>query len=173
MRSGAASRCWWLTGLPGAGKTTLAQALASALRADGQAVCVLDGDELRQGLCTDLGFDAESRHEQMRRVAEIVRVLHHNGIQAIVALVSPTVQGRQAARQAIGPERFREVHVATPLAVCQARDPKGLYARAKTDPAFGLTGVQADYQAPIHPDLILDTSRVGVAQALIQLLALG
>lgn len=173
MRSGAALRCWWLTGLPGAGKTTLAQALASALRADGQAVCVLDGDELREGLCTDLGFDAESRQEQMRRVAEIVRVLHHNGIQAIVALVSPTIQGRQAARQAVGPERFREVYVATPLAVCQARDPKGLYARAMTDPSLGLTGLQADYQAPAQPDLVLDTSSLSVAQALSQLLALG
>ena len=164
--------CWWLTGLPGAGKSTLAMALAEALRQRGEAVCVLDGDELRLGLCSDLGFGANDRLENMRRTAEIARLLNANRIHAIAALVSPLQAGRDAARRIVGSAQFFEVHVATPLAVCQFRDPKGLYARARLEPGLGLTGVQAAYEVPEAPNLLLNTSYTNVADDVAQLLAL-
>jgi adenylylsulfate kinase len=157
---------WWLSGLPGAGKTTLAQALAQTLRSRGQAVCVLDGDELRQGLSSDLGFSESDRHEQGRRTAEVARVLNANEINAVVALVSPTRRARQAARQIVGLGRFIEVFVSTPLAVCQQRDPKGLYQRAANQEALGLTGVQTPYEPPTAAEFTIDTSQTSVAQAL-------
>ena len=156
---------WWFSGLPGAGKTTLALALAQALRAQGQAVCVLDGDALRQGLSSDLGFSADDRHEQGRRTAEVARVLNANQINAVVALVSPTRQARQAARDIVGQGRFIEVFVSTPLAVCQQRDPKGLYRRAASQETLGLTGVQSPYEPPTAAEFTIDTSQTSVAQA--------
>ena len=164
--------CWWLTGLSGAGKTTLATALVAALRQRGESACLLDGDEVRLGLCRDLGFSPESRHENMRRVAEMACLLNKNGIHAVVALVSPTLEGRALARGIIGQDRFLEVHVATPLEVCQARDPKGLYAQAKTNPAMGMTGVQASYEPPPEPALSLSTQDAHLPDLLAQLLAL-
>ena len=157
---------WWFSGLPGAGKTTLAQALAQALRGQGQAVCVLDGDELRQGLSSDLGFSVQDRHEQGRRTAEIARVLNASQINAVVALVSPTRQSRQAARETVGQGRFIEVFVSTPLAVCQQRDPKGLYRRAARFEALGLTGVQSPYETPSTAEFTIDTSQTSLAQAM-------
>ncbi len=161
---------WWLTGLSGAGKSTLAQALASRLRATQHAVCVLDGDELRLGLSKDLGFSAEDREEQCRRVAEIVKTLNANGIFAIVALISPTQTSRSKARQIIGHEWMREVYVSTPLAVCQQRDVKGLYAKARQEVGMQLTGVQAPYEAPNDPDLVIDTAAINIEQGLEMLL---
>jgi adenylylsulfate kinase len=159
-------KTWWFTGLPGAGKTTLAQAWADQLRQQGQPAVVLDGDELRQGLTRDLGFSAEDRAENMRRVAEVAKLFNQAGTHALVALVSPTVQGRTTAKNIIGPDYFLEVFVATPLAVCQQRDPKGLYARAASQEQFGLTGVQSPYEAPECADLLIDTSQTSVADAL-------
>jgi adenylylsulfate kinase len=109
---------WWFTGLPGAGKTTLAQAWGQQLHQRQRSVVVLDGDELRQGLTRDLGFSPADRHENMRRVAEVARLHNDAGVDA---LVSPTLQSRAAARQIIGSARFIDVFVATPLAVCQQR----------------------------------------------------
>jgi adenylylsulfate kinase len=160
---------WWFTGLPGAGKTTLAEAWAQALRSTGRAACVLDGDVLRSGLSSDLGFGPADRQEQARRTAELGRVLNANGICALVALVSPTRAGREMARNIIGHSHFIEVFVSTPLATCRARDPKGLYKRAATDPALGLTGAQSPYEPPLHPIITLDTSVTSVAQALLLL----
>jgi adenylylsulfate kinase len=160
---------WWFTGLPGAGKTTLVQAWAAQLRDNGRPVVVLDGDELRKGLTRDLGFSTPDRFENMRRVAEVARLLNDSGIDALVALVSPTRQGRANARDIVRSERFREVYVATPLAVCQQRDPKGLYQRAANNEAFGLTGVQSPYEAPENAELVIDTSQTSLAAALTQL----
>ncbi|MBC3806261.1 adenylyl-sulfate kinase [Undibacterium seohonense] len=155
---------WWLTGLSGAGKSTLAQALASNLRQSQHAVCVLDGDELRLGLSKDLGFSAEDREEQCRRVAEIAKTLNANGIFVVVALISPTLSSRSRARQIIGSERMLEVYVSTPLDVCQERDVKGLYAKARKETSLQLTGVQAPYEAPVEPDLVINTAQVSLDQ---------
>lgn len=164
-----AAKTWWLSGLPGAGKTTLALALAERLRALAMPVCVLDGDELRKGLSRDLGFSPANREEQGRRTAEMARLLNSNGIHAIVALVSPTINGRALARDIIGTRHFIETHVATPLHICQQRDPKGWYARAKNDPALQLTGISAPYEAPVSPDCVIDTSQTAVTDAIKQL----
>ena len=157
---------WWFTGLPGAGKTTLAQAWAEQLRLQQRPVVVLDGDELRRGLTRDLGFSEADRNENMRRVAEVARLLNDAGIEALVALVSPTLQGRATSRTIVGPERFIEVYVATPLAVCQQRDPKGLYLRAANSEQFGLTGVQSPYEMPDKAELVIDTSKTSLPAAL-------
>jgi adenylylsulfate kinase len=162
---------WWLTGLSGAGKSTLAQALASALREREEPVCVIDGDELRSGLCNDLGFDEASRAENVRRAAHLAKMLNANGIHAVVALVSPSAQARAAAYRAIGPQRCREIHVSTPLAVCEQRDTKGLYARARAHQMSQMTGVQAAYEEPVSPLLRIDTSVTDVAQAVARMLA--
>ncbi|MFZ6770509.1 adenylyl-sulfate kinase [Undibacterium sp. Di26W] len=163
------AKTWWLSGLPGAGKTTLAQNLADRLRAHALPVCVLDGDELRKGLSHDLGFSPADREEQGRRTAEMARLLNSNGIHAIVALVSPTISGRALARDIVGTQRFIETYVATPLHICQQRDPKGWYARAKNDPALQLTGVSAPYEAPVSPDCVIDTSQTALPDAIDQL----
>jgi adenylyl-sulfate kinase len=160
------SLTYWLTGLSGAGKTTLANAMSQHLRTQGQAVCVLDGDALRAGLCRDLGFSEADREENMRRTAELAQLLTSQGIMVIAALISPTTAGRAAARQTIGPARFIEVYVNTPLAVCQQRDPKGLYQRAANSEQFGLTGVQSPYEAPTTAKLVIDTSQTSLPAAL-------
>ncbi|MBR7800686.1 adenylyl-sulfate kinase [Undibacterium fentianense] len=161
---------WWLTGLSGAGKSTLAQALAQRLRQQQMAVCVLDGDELRSGLSKDLGFSSADREEQARRVAEIAKILNQSGIFAIVALISPTEQGRQMARDIIGTERMTEVYVSTPLEVCQQRDVKGLYRQAKQELSLQLTGVRSPYQEPRNPEMTIDTSVLSIEEALAKLL---
>lgn len=162
---------WWLTGLPAAGKTTLARALCARLEALGQPACLLDGDEVRRGLCRDLGFAPAQRAENMRRVAELARLLNRSNVHAVVALVSPTVEGRANARRIVGDGAFIEVHVSTALAVCQARDPKGLYARAAAEPGMGLTGLDAPYEAPAAPAARIDTRLVPTDAAVEILLA--
>lgn len=167
-----AGRCiktWWLSGLPGAGKTTIAQALAKHLRYQSVPVCVLDGDELRHGLSKDLGFSTADREEQSRRTAEVAKILNDNGICAIVALVSPSADGRAVARQIVGDKHFIETYIATPLHICQQRDPKGWYAKAKNNPALQLTGVSAPYEVPANPECIIDTSQTPLTEAVNQL----
>lgn len=162
---------FWFTGLPGAGKSTLAQALAGALRERAIPACVLDGDDLRAGLCRDLGFSTADREENMRRVAHLARLLNDQGICAVVALVSPTLAGRATARRIVTPQGFFEIHVSTPLAICRQRDPKGLYARAEQDPGLALTGVGAPYELPKHPELRIDTDQTPVIEAVQQILS--
>lgn len=161
---------WWLTGLSGAGKTTLAQALASALRLRGEAACVIDGDELRAGLCQDLGFDDASRAENVRRAAHMAQLLNANGVHAVVALISPAAEARARAYATIGRQRCKEIHVSTPLAVCEQRDAKGLYARARAAQLTRMTGVQAPYEPPEAPVLRIDTSVTALPEALQQML---
>jgi len=164
------ARTWWLTGLSGAGKSTLAQALAGALRERGEPACVIDGDELRAGLCQDLGFDAPSRAENVRRAAHVAHLLNANGVHAVVALISPAAAARTQAYATIGPARCVEIHVSTPLAVCEQRDTKGLYARARAAQLAQMTGVQAPYEPPEHPALRIDTSTTAVPAAVQQIL---
>lgn len=156
---GGAAVTVWLTGLPGAGKTTLARAAAERLAAAGRAAHVLDGDALRAGLNSDLGYSREDRRESVRRAAHVARVLNEAGITALVAHVSPYRADRELARQVVGAPQFVEVHVATSLDECRRRDPKALYARAARGELRGLTGVDDPYEPPGSGALIVDTER--------------
>ncbi|WP_144140347.1 adenylyl-sulfate kinase [Paraburkholderia sp. BCC1884] len=148
----------WLTGLSAAGKSTLAFALADVLT--GQVVCceVLDGDVVRRTLSRDLGFSREDRSENIRRVAQRCRALNDAGTVAIAALISPFAADRTMARDIVGDERFIEVYLSTPLVICEARDPKGLYLRAHAGQIANFTGVSDPYEAPLDPELSFDTS---------------
>lgn len=160
----------WLTGLSGAGKTTLALALEKALQANGRACTLLDGDALRRGLCSDLGFSPADRSENIRRTAEMARLLNEAGLIAIVALISPLIADRERARNIIGNAVMCEVHIATPLAVCEARDPKGLYQRARAGELRDFTGISAPYEVPTHPQLVFDTATMTVEDCVSALL---
>ena len=147
----------WLTGLPGAGKSTLARALERRLFSRGGSPILLDGDTLRAGLNGDLGFSPEDRSENIRRIAEVATHLARNGHIAIVAAVSPSRDDRAAARR-IADTAFREIYVATPAEVCEERDPKGHYAKARAGALTGFTGIGNDYQPPETSELVIDTS---------------
>ncbi|WP_133650894.1 adenylyl-sulfate kinase [Paraburkholderia flava] len=151
----------WMTGLPGAGKTTLANAMAARLHDAHRHAIVLDGDTLRKGLCSDLGFSEADRTENVRRLAHVARLFQREGHTVVVATISPLVQQRQLARSIIGSD-FLEVFVATPLATCRQRDPKGMYAQAQLGQLPGFTGVSADYEPPAGADVTIDTSNQGI-----------
>lgn len=170
---GAPGATVWLTGLPASGKSTLAAAAEATLLRAGRAAYVLDGDNLRHGLNGDLGFSAEDRAENVRRTAEVAALIADAGVICLAALVSPYAADRQAARAAHERRElpFVEVHVATSLAECEARDPKGLYARARAGELKGLTGIDAPYEAPEHPDLRVEPSEP-LAAAVERLLAI-
>jgi bifunctional enzyme CysN/CysC len=147
----------WLTGLPAAGKTTLSIAIERELLSRGHHAYKLDGDEIRRELCRDLGFDRAARAENVRRVAHIARMLADAGVITVVALISPYAEDRQRAREMhdeVGIP-FIEVFIDTPLEVCETRDPKGLYARARRGEVSGLTGVGGAYERPEQPDVRL------------------
>lgn len=152
----------WLTGLSGAGKSTLALALRQRLAQRGQASFILDGDVVRTGLCSDLGLSPADRSENIRRIAEVAKLFAQAGIVPIVAAISPYTQDRIKARALMPARRFIEIHLATPLAVCEQRDPKGLYARARRGELQGFTGIDAPYEAPEHPELRLPTQHLAV-----------
>jgi bifunctional enzyme CysN/CysC len=154
----------WLTGLPGSGKSTLARALERRLFSRGGSPILLDGDTLRAGLNSDLGFSAKDRSENIRRLAEVATHLAKNGHIAIVAAVSPSRDDRAIARR-IADSAFREVYVATPAEVCESRDPKGHYAKARAGALTGFTGIGNDYQPPTSAELDLDTSVGTVSDA--------
>jgi len=156
------ARCIWLTGLPGAGKTTLASALEQRLREQGRPTCVLDGDSLRTGLCRDLGFSEADRIENVRRVAEVARLMVDAGLTVMVALVSPFHAQRRLARQLLSDGEFIEVFVDTPLEECERRDPKGMYARARGGKLKDFTGIDSRYERPENPELRIDTSVISV-----------
>jgi bifunctional enzyme CysN/CysC len=154
----------WLTGLPGSGKSTLARALERRLFGNGGSPVLLDGDTLRAGLNNDLGFSAADRSENIRRLAEVATHLAHNGHIAIVAAVSPSREDRAAARR-IADTMFREVYVATPADVCESRDPKGHYAKARAGALPAFTGIGNDYQPPTSSELAIDTATRSVSDA--------
>lgn len=152
--------CFWITGLSGAGKSTLAQALFSALRQRGTPAMVLDGDELRRGLCADLGLSDADRHENIRRAGEVARLMSDAGLVVICAFVSPFAPDRERVRRLFPAGRFAEVYLSTSLATCAARDAKGLYARARAGILSGLTGWDAPYDVPFMPEFVFDTLSV-------------
>lgn len=167
---GQTPRCLWLTGLSGAGKTTIATALERRLQEAGRHVYVLDGDNVRHGLSRDLGFSRADRAENIRRVAEVARLMVDAGLIVIVAFVSPFRQDRDAARALFESGEFIEVFVDTPIAVCEQRDPKGLYARARLQQVEEFTGINSPYEAPATPEVRIDTSQQDVASCVTQIL---
>ena len=156
-RFGQKARIIWLTGLSGAGKSTIAKLAEQILWAEGRATALLDGDNLRSGLCQDLGFTEADRVENVRRTAEAAKLMADAGLIVICALISPFARDRAMARTIIGSDRFIEVFIDTPVEVCADRDPKGLYAKAKQGLIPNFTGVSAPYEAPISPDLRIET----------------
>ena len=150
----------WMTGLSGSGKSTVAIGVEHELHKRGILCRILDGDNIRAGINSNLGFSAEDRKENIRRIAEIGKLFVDTGIVTIACFVSPTLELRQMARDIIGPDDFREVYIATPLEECERRDVKGLYARARKGEVKDFTGISAPFEAPTNPDLSLDTSQM-------------
>ncbi|MFF8640858.1 adenylyl-sulfate kinase [Streptomyces sp. NPDC015345] len=149
----------WLTGLPSAGKTTIAYELAGRLREEGRRVEVLDGDEIREFLSAGLGFSREDRHTNVQRIGYVAELLARNGVLALVPVIAPFADSREAVRkrhQANG-TAYVEVHVATPVEVCSVRDVKGLYAKQAAGEISGLTGVDDPYEEPVSPDLRIES----------------
>jgi len=161
----------WLTGLSGAGKSTIAAALERRLIDSARACYMLDGDNVRAGINRDLGFGPEDRRENIRRIAEIARLMNDAGLIVITAFISPYRADRQMAREIIGADRFMEVHLDAPLEVCERRDPKGLYRKARRGELAEFTGVSAPYEAPQDPDLVLATALKPVEDCVRELLA--
>lgn len=162
VRQGHPGSVVWLTGLSGAGKSTLAKALQQRLFEQQYKVVVLDGDNLRSGLCADLGFSPEDRSENIRRIAHVAKLFLDTGCLVIVACISPYAQDREVAREIIGATDFSEVFVFCPLEVCQQRDPKGLYKKVNSGQVNNFTGLHSPYQSPKDPDLRLDSSQMSV-----------
>lgn len=147
----------WLTGLSASGKSTIAFELERALLERGRFAYVLDGDNVRHGLCRDLGFSEADRHENIRRIAEVARLMNDAGLIVISAFISPYRIDRDNARGIVGAGRFVETHIDATLAICEGRDPKGLYRKARAGELKDFTGISAPYEAPERPELRIDT----------------
>lgn len=154
----------WFTGLSGSGKSTVAAALSRRLAKLRRPHVVLDGDVVRRGLCSDLGFSRRDRVENLRRVAEVARLFADCGLVCIVAFISPLREARERARRIVGRGRFHEIHFSAPLEICEARDCKGLYAKARAGRLRQFTGLTSPYEPPRRPSASLDTSRLSTAE---------
>ena len=149
----------WLTGLSGSGKTSTADALENKLHALGYKTYTLDGDNVRHGLNNDLGFTDADRVENIRRVAEVAKLMVHAGLIVITAFISPFISERGYARQILADNEFIEVFVDAPIEVCEARDPKGLYKKARSGQLKNFTGIDSEYQKPPNPEIVLESSK--------------
>jgi adenylylsulfate kinase len=159
----------WFTGLSGSGKTTLCNAVSDALTREGFRIEILDGDEIRKRLSKDLGYSKEDRDENIRRIGFVAELLARNGRIVLVAAISPYRAIRDEARAKIG--RFVEVHVHAPLEVCEQRDPKGLYKRARRGELIGFTGIDDPYEAPLAPEVRCETDRESVEDCAAKVIA--
>ncbi|WP_338884569.1 MULTISPECIES: adenylyl-sulfate kinase [Xenorhabdus] len=157
--NGHPARVIWFTGLSGSGKSTLAGALEQALFAQGIKTYLLDGDNVRHGLCSDLGFSEIDRQENIRRVGEVAKLMVDAGLVVLTAFISPHRAERQKIRELMEEGRFIEVYVDTPLEICEARDPKGLYKKARAGELRNFTGIDAAYEAPEQPEVYLEGSQ--------------
>lgn len=162
----------WFTGLSGSGKSTVAIALERELHKRGLLCRILDGDNIRSGINNNLGFSADDRVENIRRIAEVSRLFIDSGIITIAAFISPNNDIREMASSIIGKEDFLEIYINTPIEECERRDVKGLYAKARKGEIKDFTGVSAPFEAPEHPALCLDTSKLSVEESVNQLLEL-
>lgn len=162
----------WFTGLSGSGKSTVAVALERELHRRGRLCRLLDGDNIRTGINAGLGFSADDRRENIRRIAEVGKLFVDTGIITLAAFVSPTEELRTLARDIIGAADFKEIFVATPLEECERRDVKGLYARARRGEVKNFTGISAPFEAPQSPALVLDTTDTPVEESVEKVLAL-
>lgn len=162
----------WFTGPSGSGKSTIAIALERELQKRGLLCRILDGDNIRSGINNNLGFSAEDRIENIRRIAEIGKLFVDTGIITIAAFISPNNDIREMAANIIGKEDFMEIYVSTPIEECERRDVKGLYAKARKGEIKNFTGISAPFEAPQHPALSLDTSKLSVEESVNKLLEL-
>ena len=161
---GQIPHCFWFTGLSGAGKSTIATAIEEKLFFSGLLTCILDGDNIRSGLCRDLSFSPEHRSENLRRVAETAKLLMTTGIICLSAFVSPMRQDRELVRSIVGQKHFSEIYVRCPLALCESRDVKGNYRKARTGEIPDYTGISASYEEPLNPAIVLDTDRMSIEE---------
>ena len=163
----------WFTGLSGSGKSTVALGVERELHRQGILCRILDGDNIRTGINNNLGFSAEDRRENIRRIAEVGKLFVQTGIVTLACFVSPTNDIRQLARDIIGADDFLEIYVSTPIEECERRDVKGLYARARRGEVKDFTGISAPFEAPLYPSLSIDTSRLSLedcVQKVVQLI---
>lgn len=164
-------RLIWLTGLSGSGKSTLALRLEHYLFHKGYKVFLLDGDNMRSGLNSDLGFTEQDRHENVRRVSEVAKLMLDAGLVVIGAFISPSEEERALARKTVGTQQFTEVYINCPLEVCEQRDTKGLYAKARRGIIPNFTGVSAPYEVPAKPDVTVKTAEESIEASLRKLIA--
>tara|TARA_Y100001001_G_scaffold125633_1_gene124130 strand:- start:4531 stop:5172 length:642 start_codon:yes stop_codon:yes gene_type:complete len=161
----------WFTGLSGSGKSTIANALDVALHKRGYHTFLLDGDNVRHGLCSDLGFSDDDREENIRRVGEVCKLFADAGLIVMSAFISPFTSDRRMVRKLFPAGEFIEVFMDTPLATCEERDPKGLYQKARSGQIKHFTGIDSPYEVPSHPELRLDTSTMSVEECVDTLIA--
>lgn len=169
---GHQSTVLWFTGLSGSGKSTVANALEQALVARGIHTYLLDGDNVRHGLCSDLGFSQADRTENLRRVGAVAGLMVDAGLLVLSAFISPYRSQRELVKSLVPPGKFLEIHIATPLEVCEQRDVKGLYKKARAGEIRQFTGISDPYEAPLAADLVLNTAESTLEQSVEQLLAL-
>ena len=160
----------WFTGLSGAGKSTLANGLEKILNAQAKHTMLLDGDNLRLGLNCNLGFREPDRVENIRRIAEVAKLMNDAGLIVIVACISPRLSDRERAKQIIGENNFVEIYVNTPLNVCEERDVKGLYKKARNNEIPNFTGISSPYEEPLEADIVIDTSRKTIDESVNEIL---
>ena len=158
------SKVLWFTGLSGSGKSTIAQHLERQLHNNSFFAQVLDGDNIRSGINNNLGFSIEDRQENIRRIAEVAKLYLNSGIITLNSFISPTIEIRAMAKSIIGAENFIEVYINTPLKICEARDVKGLYAKARKGEIKGFTGIDSPYEAPVTPDIEVKTDGQSIEQ---------
>lgn len=162
----------WFTGLSGSGKSTVAMGVERELHAQGILCRILDGDNVRAGINNNLGFSAEDRIENIRRIAEIGKLFVQTGVVTLACFVSPTNDIRQMAREIVGKEDFLEVYISTPIEECERRDVKGLYARARKGEVKNFTGISAPFEAPVSADIDIDTSKIPLEESVRTLIEL-